>query len=184
MFDSIASSLQTQPKPVFRFNARNSFITSQLAQINGFQVGLHYKGGVEIGLGYNWLRGGIKKSFMVDSSTKMLPLKFRFISGYFEYTFYSARYWQLSIPLQFGIGTSFYKDATTRRNAAPVVLYEPGMVGAFRPFRFVGFGAGIGYRLMLLNNRAIAERFTSPIYMLKIHLYFGEMYRAAKRLNS
>ena len=42
-------------------------------------------------------------------------------------------------------------------------------------FPFLGVGAGIGYRIMLINNPYINEEFTAPIYNFKVKIVFSKI---------
>lgn len=183
MMDSIANSFSFKPRPVFKFNARNSFIASRTARINGFQLGANFNNTVEVGAGYNWLQSNKYDARPVPQGVEIFELKFQFISAYFDYTFHKSKRWQLSIPLQLGVGKSYFGaiqiNPGERHSEDWIVLYEPGMTAEFRPIRFVGIGMGMGYRLMLKNNKAIDQGFTSPIYLLKGLIYLGEIFRTA-----
>jgi hypothetical protein len=44
--------------------------------------------------------------------------------------------------------------------------------------KWFGVGAGVGYRLMLLDNPAKKHSFNSPIYTVKLKLFVGEIIRS------
>jgi hypothetical protein len=46
--------------------------------------------------------------------------------------------------------------------------------------KVLGVGVGLGYRIMLKNNRGIEQQFTSPVYALRVRLIFDELYRRYK----
>jgi len=49
--------------------------------------------------------------------------------------------------------------------------------------KILGVGIGLGYRIMLKNNRAIDQQFTSPVYALRVRLIFDELYRRYQDYN-
>lgn len=182
LLDSIAYSFQFRPKPAFILNTRNSFITSQAVKIRGVNVGLNFNKTTKVGLGFNWLGTALRKPISNLEEPTEATLRFWFIAPYFEYAFYRSDRWEVSIPIHLGFGRSGYVyehgGVEHRIDEAGIVLYEPSMTAIFKPIRYLGVGVGTGYRLMLRNNKAIEERFTSPTYTLKFQVYFGEIYRA------
>jgi hypothetical protein len=186
LFDSISESFTHQPKFFVKFDTRNSFITNQYAKIRGIKVGLDYNHTTKIGLGFHWLSSELTKEIKVaedEINTYSANLRFSYISTSIEYAFYKRPKFEISIPVQLGIGMSSYRY----KNAAGkhikeyrhgVFMYEPTMTMQYRFLRYFGIGAGVGYRLMIVNNKAIDEQFTSPIYILRFKVFFGEIYRA------
>lgn len=186
LLDSISASFQYKPKPSLQFNTRNAFITSQVVKMRGINLGLNYNQTTKVGIGFNWLGTEITKEVYhegEDVETKYdANLKFWFISPYFEYAFYRTEKLDVSIPIHLGFGKSNYTYKTNAGNTVvvddhAVVLYEPSMLAIYKPIRYLGVGVGIGYRLMLKNNKAIEERFTSPTYTLRLQIFFGQIWR-------
>jgi hypothetical protein len=54
----------------------------------------------------------------------------------------------------------------------------------YKIFKLIGVGVGCGYRIMLKNNRAIEQQFTSPVYALRVRLIFDELYKRYKDYNA
>jgi hypothetical protein len=138
-----------------------------------------------MGGGYNWLNAGITKQkvFVYPSGTDSInvPLKFRYISYYFDFVFYKTRHWEFSVPLQIGAGDSRfeykYNGAKFVEDEGLVVLYESAIAGEYKLLKWFGLGAGIGYRLMIVNNRTIPAKFNSPVYDFNLVLYYSEILR-------
>jgi len=110
-------------------------------------------------------------------------LKFYYMAYFIDYVFYSNGKWEFSIPMQFGIGSSKYqyKDLTGHTiqiDKKPIILYEPAVTGQFKITKWFGVGMGAGFRIMLLNNKAVDEKFNSFIYILKLKVFFEEIYRS------
>lgn len=59
-----------------------------------------------------------------------------------------------------------------------MVICETGVSGDYKLFSWLGIGMGAGYRLMLIDNKAIDENFNSIIYVLKVKLFLSEIYKA------
>jgi len=146
-------------------------------------VGLNYNDVSQFGLSYNWLGSKLEKSVFDTKYQKIdtAKLQLSYIAPFFEYTFYRTKRFWASIPVQIGVGISHfvYNDEGGKRRIVhqqPVILYEPSMIFEYRLFRYMGIGSGIGYRIMLLNNKAIGESFNSPIYLFWGRIYFGKIY--------
>lgn len=191
LFDSIAASFQHSPKLSFQFNTRNAFITNSVVKMRGINLGLAWNAQTKAGIGFNWLGTELKKPITEVVGeipyTHNAKLNFWFVSAYFEYAFYRTKHWEISIPIHLGAGKSSYSyENTLKQNTiidqGPVVLYEPSMIAIYKPIPWVGVGAGIGYRLMLKNNEAIQERFTSPTYTLRFQIYFGKIWKDLRNM--
>jgi hypothetical protein len=167
--DSIATALKHKPRAYVALNNRNSFIQNQKTPINGVKVGLNFKSQFVIGMCYNW----IPKGFVVDNNT----IKANYVSAFAEYTFYTAKRWQIAIPVQVGLGSI----CNNKNNASTLAFfYEPTMSCTWKPTRYIGVGLDIGYRIVLKNNTIIPQHFTSPTYSFGLVFFFGTMYKDAK----
>jgi hypothetical protein len=111
-----------------------------------------------------------------------------YVAPFIEYSFYQRGPWELITPIQLGVGNSFLQYSTPEGkqviNKSRVVLYEPGMAFEYKILKLLGVGVGFGYRIMLKNNRAIDQQFTSPVYALRVRLIFDELYKRYKDYNA
>ena len=190
IFDSIQDAIKNKPKIIFRFDSRNSFIDDSKAKIFGWKIGVEFNNLIRIGGGYNRLVERhdpsldkvLYKENGVDTFT-IAELQFNYISYFIEYVFFDTRHWEFSVPLQIGIGGSRYEyrgenGQLQEHNAKGVILFEPAVSMQFKITKWLGFGAGAGYRLMLLNNKAIEKKFNSPIYIFKFKIFLGDFMRS------
>lgn len=177
--DSLRNVFCSEPAFTARFDTRNSFVSGSSARIMGIKAGFSWKKTISIGLGYNWLASKHFSDIEIDSLPVTSRLKFRYISPYIEYVFYRNGPWEASVPVQLGMGSSFLKsenDGSDKiHSRGGVLLYEPAMTIEYKVLNLLGFSVGAGYRLMLVNNREIAERFTAPVYMLRVRVIFDEV---------
>lgn len=183
--EELRSALKTTPKLDVRLDSRHSFISTSGVRIFGVKLGLQYDNKLSIGLGYNRLVSEIlNDEIKHKSDTYLGELQYNYISPYLEYIFYQDEQWELSIPVQFGIGNAFYSNSSEsgpeRLNLKTVISYEPAITFQYRFLKYFGAGMGVGYRLMLVPNNQIEERFTSPVYLFKFKIYFQELYRDIK----
>ncbi len=85
------------------------------------------------------------------------------------------------MPLQFGLGGSSYeyykKDkGLITTNAGVNFLFEPAVLGHYKITRWFGVALGAGLRVMIAPNPYVSENFTSPIYVLRLKIFLGEIY--------
>ena len=57
------------------------------------------------------------------------------------------------------------------------MTYEPAITFQYRLLKYFGAGFGIGYRLMVVPNQQLNEKFTSPVYIFKTRIYFQDILR-------
>lgn len=177
----IKNLLQEKPKLEFKLDSRNSFISSSNVRVFGLKVGLIHLNKLSYGIGYNFLQSNIKVlNYKSELGLVDVNLFYRYWSPYIDYVFYEDSKWQLSIPIQLGFGTTFYRSKTNdnRKLAQEFVMsYEPAITFQYRVLEYFSLGAGIGYRVMLVDNKNIEERFNSPVYLLKFKFYFQDFYK-------
>ena len=183
--DSLKAAFSVSPSFTARFDTRNSFITGRSARIRGVKAGVTYENVIGYGLGFNWLASDFETiyEFEVEGRhyERAAELNYFFFSPYLDYTFYRKNNWYVTIPVQIGIGWSnlTYKnenDQKERTESGLMVSYEPAMAVEYRPFKYLGLGVGVGYRLMIVNNEPTGYQFTSPVYLLKVRVLFSRIY--------
>jgi hypothetical protein len=173
--DTIFNNLKYKPRLDARFDSRTSFITTQFARINGVKVNLNYNNALKIGLGYNWLSNSILRT---EAGVEK-KLKFRYFAPYIEYTFYHNKNWEITIPVQLGIGASRYVPVfASSAHKSPnsfTLVYEPYMSAQYRVLKYFAIGGGIGYRIIIIGNKAINENLNSPVYIVKAGILLGDL---------
>lgn len=184
LINGLKQQFKQKPKFSLRFDTRNSFIANKAAKIRGVKFGLDYGKDITVGMSFNWLdkKFSTTKDVKLGNDTITANLDFGYLGFYFEYTFYRTERWEVSIPVQLGFGSTYfaYKDGNDKQqrlSQKPIIVYEPSMTADYRFWRYLGIGAGVGYRLMLVNNNDIEGNFNSPIYVLKLKVYLGDIYR-------
>jgi len=190
ILDSIRSSIGHKPRISVRLDTRNSFISTRSARILGFKAGLEFNKIFRLGVGYNWLGTQLQKEVRLYdqnyalTGVTMANLRLRYISFYAEYVFYRTKRLELCMPVQIGLGTSSFqhfdgglKEVTQRSFC---MIYELNVSGHYKVIPWVGIGGGIGYRFMPIGNNNFDQNFNSPIFILKIKLFFADFYRDMK----
>jgi hypothetical protein len=184
--DSLRMVFKQKKSPSFKFDTRNSFITGSTAKVYGIKAGISYGKRFSIGLGYNFIGTELTQELeLSDNSIVPADIRMNYLAPYVEYSFYQKGPWEVSVPIQLGVGKSFLRYVSNEEkmviNRNTVVIYEPGMTFEYKILKLIGVGAGFGYRIMLRNNRDIEQQFTSPVYALRLRLIFDELYGRYKQ---
>lgn len=176
----VKNTIASEPRLVIKLDSRNSFITTDNAKIFGVKAGFKLTDDLEAGLGYSFLISRIIKDVPTPTAIEGVEsfparLKYRYLAFYAEYTFYKKDNWKFSAPFQVAAGRSFYKyrdesNKSVKIDKGPALSFEPGAEANYYIFPWLSFGLGIGYRIMLVNNPNIDERFSAPLYTIKLNI--------------
>lgn len=182
--DSLYRVLRNKPVFTAKLDSRNSFVTGNSARVYGIKAGVSFRKTLSIGLGYHFIGTDLKEMLIIDNQIVEGDIKMRYIAPYIEYSFYKKGPWEASVPVQFGVGRSFvrysYKGKTTDIYSDNILLYEPAMSVEYKVFGLIGIGGGLGYRIMLKNNRQLDHQFTSPVYVLRLRIIFDELLKRGR----
>lgn len=59
-------------------------------------------------------------------------------------------------------------------------FYEQSITAEYRVLKYLGLGFGLGYRFVVYNKTAINEKLSAPVYIARLKLYFGDIYKDLK----
>jgi len=175
MFEEIRNSLQTKPNFFLKQANKNSFISNRRGLFLSVQLGLDYNNIFRIGIAYNTLYGRKYQKYIGNILESTETLNFDYLSTFAEYIFNKNKKYEFSLPIQIGFGYSWLGNFIRSKERHFQLLYETQLNGMYYVFSFLGIGAGIGYRIMLINNPYINEKFTAPIYNIKIKIVFSKI---------
>lgn len=173
---------------VVQFDQRFSPLNGKLVGINGLKLGIDWRGRLRLGLGAYRLSGGVPTRGALPvglppgSGTE---LRFRYVAAYGEYVLIGTPRWEVSTPTQLGFGRVFvrYHLPDGRREQSPIDhiwLVEPSVVGHMRIFRWVGVGAGVGYRQLLFLNSEQERELSGFIVLGRVKLFLGDLYKIVR----
>ena len=188
--DTIKSCLKQRPKPFGKLDCRNSFIDNNIVNIFGAIAGINYGKRLSFGIGYNQLYNPPKtfdqdieyisalgKPYFISSG-----LRFYYISAAIEYSFFSTKNWEISLPLQLGFGRTYYQyefnNVQTKVEKRSSFIYEPTISVDYKIVKWVGLGADFGYRFFVTDNTKLNRELNSPIVTLGILIYYSEIYKS------
>ena len=179
--------------PFLVFDSYFSFIGNKSADVWGFKGGVKVDEKWRLGLGYNLLSSDIVEQKVLPSEelayAKNDTVKAQLFVRYFplmaEYIHYNEGNWQISTPLQVGYGQSYFQyfdknDNKRRIYKIGLVATQLGVNAQYKVLRWVGLTAGVGYRVMLINNKEIDAKMNSPIFAIGIKIYLSEVVKSIK----
>jgi len=189
LVDSIKTALKTpEPKFIFGFHNRNTFIQSNRTKLYGIIGGLDYNEKLKLTVGIYGF-GRANQSILVNNADFSQDSVYRFINTNntslgVEYDYYHHNRLSLSVPIQIGIGKVEYRytatDKTTeiRTEKYRIVPIEIGTNAYYELIPWVGLKCGVGYRLAVGPKES--RRLASPYYNLGLSILFGEIYKDLK----
>ncbi|MFB1023328.1 MAG: hypothetical protein QMC40_11295 [Vicingaceae bacterium] len=179
--EELKTAITKKPKLELRMDSRHSFINQTGVKTVGVKLGVQFEEKLSFGIGYNELWSPLSRIITDQGIERRVRLAFYNVSPYVEYVFFRNDKWELSIPVQFGFGSSFYKNSGNQGAGQLkkefVISYEPAITFQYRFLKYFGAGFGIGYRLMIIPNQQLEEKFTSPVFIFKTGIYFQDVFR-------
>jgi hypothetical protein len=185
LLDSIGLFLEERPRLTVGLDSRGSFISNQNVRMLGVKVGLEHGGRVRYGIGYSWLGTAVESEAEVveEGVTRTVTTRVRLglVTPYFSYAFYQRGPWEVSIPVQVGVGggSLVYDDLegnTLKLKRAFVFTYEPAMTVQYRFLKYFAVGGGLGYRLAF-TNASLDASLNAPVYIIGVRVFFGDVYK-------
>ncbi len=182
--------LKQKPHLFLKLDSRNSFIYNSRVKIFGIKGGVSYGKRLSFGIGYNQLQPPshnfnrqvyyTNQDNVRDSVTSTLSMFY--VSAHVEYIFYQSKHWELSMPLQIGLGQTYYKyelyGKRRTKDANLNFIYEPAVSIEYKFVKWVGVGADAGFRFMVTGDRKLNQKFNSPTYSFKLLIYYSEIYKS------
>lgn len=175
-------SFHNKPKLDVKFDNRFSFIRDNDVKTVGVKLGLSFNRRFKVGLGLNQLLIAADRTYIEADTALDVNLEYFYFSPYLEYVFYNSRKWEFSLATQLGFGGASYQYNNTEGKKiklveSTVLSYEPAMLIDYKIVRWFGIGTGVGYRLIYYKSPGVAEKFSSPEYVIKLKVYLGEIVR-------
>lgn len=173
-------------KPFFQFDSYYSFIGNEKADVFGFKAGVEINQKWRFGAGYNKIKSDIIEWKVLPEEERPYSnvniVKSQLYLNYYpllaEYVFYNKDPWQVSTPFTIGYGDSYFSYYDKNNNTRKIfdhsiLITELGVTGQVKIFKWIGLGAGIGYRYLLLDNPEIDTKVSSPVYSIRVKIFPG-----------
>ncbi len=172
-------------------DARRSFVLNKNTKFNGIKIGLSYNNKHRFGLGIYGMQQPITFVGEVDrikhpEATDTVRFNFGYGSIFYEYVWFKNKRWDLSTPIHFGLGNLSFSYLDTAKAYQPLygggaLMTELTGVAQFKVFRWFALGSGVGYRMMLVDDKTIRNNLNSPVYIIQFKILFGEIYKMTFR---
>jgi len=184
--DTIKFCLQQKPHLFGKLDSRNSFLNNSIVNVFGLKAGIRYYKRLSFGIGYYQLYNppnsfsedihyvnSLGRDYLISKGLKMY-----YFSVNIEYSFYQTKHWELSMPLQIGIGKTFYQYTAEgikyKTDDHLNFIYEPTIAIDYKIIKWVGVNAAFGFRFMVAERR-VNTKFNSPIFTFGISIYYSEI---------
>lgn len=167
---------KAEPHLMFGLDSRRSFINRTDAKIWGARIGVDFDNRWRVGVGGYILGDGVRGTVHLDTASVTGKLRFGYVAWFYEYVFFRKKRFEFSIPGYLGAGTARLEAADSISRKA-VGVSEVAVQGHFKVFRWVGVGAGVGYRFLFIPNKQIEENLNSFIYSFKVRIWLAPIYR-------
>lgn len=182
------STSQRKLNPFLTIDSYFSFIGRRSADVWGFRAGITWNEQWRFGAGYNKISSDIIEQKVLGNDelpyakndTVKARLFFTFYPLMAEYIVYRKDPWQLGIPFLLGYGNSYFEyfdreDEPRKILRKGVIAAQPGINVQYKILRWFGLSAGLGYRVLLVNNPDIETNMNSPVFSIGLKIYPGEI---------
>lgn len=186
--DTFKVFFKARPSIDARLESRYSFINYSATKVSGVRLGLTFKRKLRIGAGYSWLDTDVfekKIKIDADGNNQLVKdyFKFGYVCVYADFVFHKTKRWQLSVPIQAGIGkywTQYYNGLTTVQSQKRLLLfYEPGITVQFKITKWLGLGLDVCGRLALRNTNYVGNKLNSFVLAPKLLIWFDQIFYMA-----
>jgi len=176
-------------KLLFVLDARRSFVLDRKTKFNGLKFGVTIKKRHRLGMGIYWMQEPIRlPGLKIDKleypdASDTLKFNFSYTSIFYQPVLFANKRWDISIPLQLGVGKIqlFYRDTTDTKDVlfleGGVPIFTLSSVVQFKIVRWFGLGAGLGYRMALSSDKEVKNAVNAPFYNVQLKIFLGEIYR-------
>ena len=146
-------------RPQLRADNRNIFFKNQNLALSGFDAGVLLKDKLRVTLGYYRLNENLS-DFNDDNDNAQFERSFKMNYGALntEFIYLNKRFFSLGMPLEFGFGQNVinYKtdplSTTFEQKKGFVFSTDFGLSGTFKPIRWIGIRAVVGYHKNIINQ--------------------------------
>ena len=173
---------------VVQYDSRYSILNYHFTTINGLKLGVEFKNRFRTGAAIYFLSTGVPTRQARPENAApnaVAELRFRYLAAYGEYVLLETPRWEMSSNLQLGMGSAYVLYATPDGKSVKTPkefmgVVEPSVAGQMRVFRWVGLGAGAGWRQPVLVSKAIQRELNGPVFYLRAKLFLGDLLKVMR----
>lgn len=175
-------------KLLFGLDANRSFILKNRTRFLGLRIGVEINDKHKFGFGFYGMESPIvldrelNKDEFPNTDGKV-NFNFNYSGLFYEYVWLQTKRWELSSPLNFGVGDVdlFYNDTLQNKrvslfNGGASVFITSGAV-EYKITRWLALGAGAGYRFVFSRDENLIKGLNAPIYFYRVKILMGEVLR-------
>ncbi len=191
--DSLSKKLMADSAHIYRFkklrpyaniDSRNSFLTSNLTNLSGFQLGVIVNEYHTFGFGLYTLTKFSKTNTPLSAISEFN--RFGYINTFYEYFLLNRKYFEIDLPFEIGIGgfQARLRDTTATGLSNISKWFVPlgaGVKFIAKPVRWIGLSSMIGYRYIPYKQSLLD--YDGLYYSLGIWVDFRQIYRDIKYLG-
>ena len=184
-------SFRHKPKLFLTLDRTSSFVAGKGAATNEIRTGIEFQKKLRLGIGFAVLASDVVSDKTVTTQVTQVDsivsskLSLSYFTMSAEYSFYNSKRWQITMPATIGIGSSYFNYyekidgdyQTLKADEGGVVLIGMSGIATYRILRWVGLSGGLGFRQIIVNNGKVKESFNSPVYLFRIRIFMGEIYK-------
>lgn len=147
-------------RPQVRLDNRTIFYNNQRINISGFDLGVIFKDKLRMTLGYyQYSKNNV--SFINKQINDVVyngNYKLNYGALNMDFIYKNTRFFALGMPIEFGVGkneiyyTNPSTEEVTEKEKGFVAMSYFGLSGTFKPIRWIGLKAAVGYRKTLMNQ--------------------------------
>lgn len=146
-------------RPQFKFDNRVAFYEKQTLTITGFDIGVLLSDKLRFTLGYYKMNERLKFFDEIKDGQefgRFIQMNYGSINT--ELIYKDTRFFSLGMPLEIAIGVNSFQDKNITTDevisseSGGLAFVNFGMSGTFKPMRFLGLKAIVGYRKVAFNE--------------------------------
>jgi hypothetical protein len=181
--------------PQFKLDNRVAVYNGQALNINGFDIGVLLSNKLRVTLGYYGMSGTLKNFNKTKEGidyTRLIDMNYGSLNT--ELIYKDWRFFSLGMPFEIAAGVNKLSEKNVTANeiyatqTAPLLFFNFGISGTFKPMRFIGLKGILGYRKIAYNG---ARDFDFNGFFTSIGLNFDiregisdiKMFRLKKRYH-
>lgn len=182
-------------RPQLKFDNRINFYGDQGLPITGFDAGVLLSNKLRVTLGYYNMNNSLRNQAFSRADTAfgtLIHLEYGSLNT--ELIYKDTRFFSLGMPLEVGAGINTFSDKNVTtdkvlaRRSGAIVFVNFGLSDTFKPMRFLGLKAIVGYRKIAFNqvkDFSFDGLFTSIGLNVDVHAITTDikMFRLKKRYH-
>lgn len=177
-----------RPRLVALYDSRYSLLNGQLYTVNGLRAGIELRSRLRMGGAVYFLSNAspTRHANPADADpTTTSNVRFNYFAGYAEYVLLETPRWEVSATTQLGLGKAqvrYTARGGRSSNTSPdlIGIIEPSLLVQYRILRWVGVGAGVGWRQPVFVSAVIRDELNGPVFHLRGKLFLNDLIKALR----